>query len=288
MLLMWMALSLAQAFPCDVETTAADFASLASRAEEAIAAEDIVGHARVFSEIRDRASCLQEQAPAREWARLLVTFAVVQHALDRAWREPLTAAMVADPEVDTQAGPPDIRGYPRISPDESHWPAVAGDAAFYLDGRPVERVPPGAMLGPHLAQSFADDRWETLYLVDEPYPWNWLAPTTAPHPESTWQPEPEPEKVAVSTRFERVGYRSPVPLATGAGLVALGTGTGVATWAATLGRDRASIAQERTLKIANVVGWSAAGIGTGLVTVHVATGGLLTVGPGHLRLAGRF
>ena len=262
--------SMASATPCDPAFAADDVVALMDRAEQALTAGLVQDHARAFSELRERAECLGEPIPVEAWTRMLVTWAIVQHALERPWREPLVAAMQAWPEVDRTWGPPDIRDYPQPTVDETHWIPVSDDGQYFLDGKQVDRVPPGVLTGPRVVQSYADERWETIYQQDKPYPGHWLS---------------IPEDSAVSKR-RSVTVRMPTRVVVGIGLSSAGLAAGVGTWAATRNREYASRGQESALKLLNVAGWSAVGAGGGLLAFHVIGGSSISVGSQHIAVGG--
>lgn len=248
--------------------TSADLRSLADRADAALDTDDMVEHAQAFTELRTRAECFEEPVSSKEWARLLVSLSLVEHALGRSWRAPLSAALLADPTVNHTVGPADIRGFIAPQPDETHYIPVANDGVFFLDGRQITSAPPGDLDGPHIVQSYAEGRWETRYVEDEPYPSNWLAPL---------QTE------------QTLTRRSAAPLALGVGLAAIGSAAGTASWIASRGTEYPSAGTETALKATNIAGWTAAAVGAGLATVHLATGrASVNFGPGHIRLSARF
>lgn len=262
-------LSLAHASPCADGWTAENLRSLADRADTALDSDDMVAHAQTFAELRESAECLREPVSAEQWARMLVSLALVEHALARDWRSPLTAALIAFPGVNHQVGPDDIRQFPLPFPDETHYIPVASDGIFFLDGRQVTAVPPGELAGPHLVQSYAEGTWETRYLEDAPYPSNWLAPTSA-------------ETAAT------VNKRTPVLLIGGAGAAAVGVATAAGSYFSARGRESVTEGGEAALKAVNYSGWALAGAGAGLVTVHFVTGATVSAGPGGLAVGGRF
>lgn len=271
MLALWLSLTTALAGPCDTAMTVDELRGLADRANAALDMDDMVTHARAFTDLRERAECIREPVSAEEWARMLVSLALVEHALGRNWRAPLTAALLAFPGVDHQVGPDDIRNFPLPTPDPTHYIPVADDGIFFLDGRQVTSVPPGDLEGPHLVQSYAEGTWETRYLSDAPYPGNWLAP------------------VSSTETTTRVGKRSPVPLVAGLGLAVAGTGAGLGSWAVAQGKGADTPAGTiSTLKATNIAGWTLAGVGAGLVSWHLIGGTRVSAGPNHIQLQGAF
>ena len=261
--------TLAQAAPCEGAWTVDDLRALADRADTALDADDMVAHARTFTELRQSAECIREPLSAEEWARMLVGLALVRHALDYDWRSPLRSALIAFPAVNHQMGPDDIRNFPLPVVDETYYVPVAGDGIFFLDGRQVSAVPPGDLPGLHIVQSYAEGSWETRYLEDAPYPGNWLAPTSA-------------ETTAT------VNKRPPVLLIGGASIAAVGVATGAGSYFAARSRESVTEGGEATLKAANIGGWALAGVGAGLVTVHLITGTKVSAGPGGLAIGGLF
>jgi hypothetical protein len=261
--------SVTHAAPCEEAWTVEDLRDLADRADRALDTDDMVTHAKTFRELRESAECIREPVSAEEWARMLVSLALVEHALERDWRSPLTAALTAFPGVDHQTGPDDIRQFPLPVADETHYVPVAGDGIFFLDGRQVTAVPPGDLTGPHLVQSYAEGTWETRYLEDAPYPSNWLAPSSA-------------EGTAT------VSKRPPMLLIGGAGAATVGVATAAGSYFSARGRDSVTEEGEAALKAVNYSGWALAGAGAGLVTVHFVTGATVSAGPGGLAVGGRF
>lgn len=250
---MWVLLFLlasAVAAPCEQSFDVEALRRLASEADAAIDQDDMVAHGRVMAEIRASAECLSEPVDAKTWARLLVTQALVESALGRDWRAPLTSALLADPGVAHDVGPKEIREYPLPIEDPTYLVPVARDGIFFLDGRQVEAVQPGELAGPHLVQAYAAGRWETRYLEDAPFPSNWVAP------------------VAESAEVKR--RRSPALPVTGLALGVAGAATAVTSWAMAVNAEAPSAAKVGTLKALNVGGWALAGVGSGLAVVHVA------------------
>ncbi|TNE84200.1 MAG: hypothetical protein EP330_30230 [Deltaproteobacteria bacterium] len=267
-----LALALAHAAPCDTPWTSESLRALADEADASLDRDDMVAHARTFTEIRAQAECLHEPVNAEHWSRMLVSLALVEHALDRDWRAPLTAALTAYPAVSHQIGPDDIRQFPLPVADETHYIPVATDGIFFLDGRQISAAPPGDLAGPHLVQSYAEGTWETRYIEDEPYPSNWLSPA-ATTTTSTTTMEPKPRTARL------VG---------GLTLGATGAAVGVATYLAAQGSDEVTPGTEATLKAANYGGWTIAGLGAALVTWHFVGGTKASAGPRGLALEGRF
>lgn len=233
--------TLAAADPCETPFGTADFAEVVQAADTALGDDDLIAFGEVFKGLRERTHCLDVAVSPDQWARFLISQTIVEYALAREWRPSIITALNIAPNVPHDYGPDDIIGFIRSPPDKTHWVPVATDATFYLDGVRVDAVSPDALAGPHIAQSFADGRWDSLYLEDEPYPSNWLAP---------------PEVDAVVVR-----KASPVLPIVGVSLAVIGAGVGVGTYAASRSVEYPSQGAETALVASNVGGWSLAGVG---------------------------
>ncbi|MCO4746808.1 MAG: hypothetical protein KC912_18575 [Proteobacteria bacterium] len=231
---------MASASPCETPLGATDVAEVVEAADAALRDDDLIAFGEVFKGLRERTKCLDVAVSPDPWARFLVYQAIVELALGREWRPSMLTALHISPNVPHDFGPADIRGFVTSVPDKTHWVPVATDATFYLDGIRVDAVPPAELAGPHIAQSFADGRWDSRYLEDEPYPSNWLAP---------------PEIDAPSKKA------SPVVPIVGTSLAVIGAGLGIGTYAASRSVEYPSEGTETALKATNVGGWSLAGVG---------------------------
>ncbi|TNE87550.1 MAG: hypothetical protein EP330_17790 [Deltaproteobacteria bacterium] len=265
-ILFWLTVA-ALAAPCDDPFTTAEFREVVGQADQALSDDDLVGFHGHFATIREQAACIEEAVDAKLWARFLFMHAVVQYQSKLEWRGPLSTALFADPTVERAVGITDLVEFPIPAVDTTHHVPVASDAIFLMDGVQVDKAPPGDLLGPHLVQSYAQGRWETYYIEDSPFPSHWLQPETPV--ETTEEPS-----------------RSKAPLAIGIGLAGAGAAAGVATWAMTRDRPQASPGEEAALKGVNVAGWALAGVGAGLVTLQVAKGVSVGMGPTGLVVRG--
>lgn len=249
---------------CEVALTGAGVTTLVEAADDALEQDDLLAHGEALKAFRERVVCLEEPLSPRDWADFLVRLAVVENALGREWRAPLITALTVHPEVSRNFGPDDIQTFPQPRPDRTHYVPLADDAEFYLDGQRVRSVPPSDLPGPHVAQSFADGRWDTRYLLDEPYPSNWLAP----EPLQAVVVDKEPSK------------KPRVALILGGSLASLGTGLAVGTAAYATGQTEVTHQAEAQLTAANVAGWSAAGVGAGLVVLSITGSKKVSIGAG--------
>ncbi|MBW1877868.1 MAG: hypothetical protein JRI25_19580 [Deltaproteobacteria bacterium] len=264
--------------------TEAEFLQIAQRAQQAIDGGDAFGHGAVYQEMQERLPCLEEQLPRRAWAEFLVGLSTVEHALGREWESSVDTAVRVYPDVRRDYGPDAVRSYVPGSLPENGRPLVAG-STYFLDGVPITRA--RELKGLHVLQRLQGDTWSTRLLIDEPIPPEWIQ-----------QPEPEPEPITpepvASVPLPPVAKRRGTALVvSGAVLAAIGAGTGIATWAMTPDDEEiVTEGYEASMKAANVVGWSLAGVGVGVGVFGVWRGQenaalWLGVTPSGLAVGGR-
>lgn len=304
--MLWLLSSLAFALSCGDPFTAEEFTELVDRAEAALDNDDVMGHGQTWIRMKESLPCMEEPLPTEQWARYLIGYAIIRHATGEEWRAPVITALTIHPEVPRDYGHDDIRLFPQPPEEPLRGLPLAPDESFLLDGRPIELAPP-RLEGPHVLQ-LEGEPFKTRLVIDDDFPPDWLAPpeTFAP------APRPEPEEVAEDTepdqpkrdkpvrekkekpeRAPRAAAdrkRSPVLPIAGGTLAALGTTAALASYFGATGDDAEfdSPREWNRATLVNAVGWTAAGVGAGLVTVHLVGGATVNVGPGQVRFHARF
>lgn len=273
----------ALALGCSDPFTVEEFRELIEAADEALDLDDVMGHGQTWVRMKESLPCLEEPLPKDDWARYLIGFAIIRHATGEEWRAPLRTALHIDPDIKRDYGHDDIRLYPVPPVEEVRGLELAPGESFLLDGLVIPVAPP-FLEGPHILQ-LAGSPYKTRLLIDEDFPGDWLA-IPEPEPAPVVEPEPEPEPVMGPPV---VRPRGKGLLVTGVGLGAVGASAGLVTWiAATTRTAWRNDESFLVLTDVNTVGWGLAGIGGGLVTVHLLRGKQVAVGPRSVALEGTF
>jgi hypothetical protein len=277
--LLWAAQALAM--NCPDPFTVEEFRALVEEAERALDYDDVMAHGMTWTRMKENLPCLEEPLPKDDWARYLIGYAIVRHATGDAWRAPLRTALTIDPDIERDYGDDDIRLYPVPPEEEMRGLELAPGESFLLDGLVIPVAPP-FLEGPHILQ-MAGSPYKTRLVIDRDFPMDWLA---MPEIEPVEEPEPEPEPVAVPEVARTPGKGL---LLTGAGLGALGLGAGIGTWVLATSEDNwTNETRFDTLTTVNAVGWTAAGLGGGLVAFHLVRGARISAGARSVHLSGRF
>lgn len=224
-----------------------------SNAKAAVDRDDLVGFAETRRALFTDLACLDIPLPVDAWARFLLDEAVVAYALAEPWQPPLATALALDPDLPRGDLPEALRDWVPAPPTAAPGDPLAS-GAFLVDGQPVESAP--ALTGVHVVQRLADGRWSTRVLRDEPFPADWRV---------------EVAPVPVATAPVRRSRGSPALIGVGLGVAAVGAAIGAGTWAARGGVVDPGAGDR--LVLANVAGWSAAGLGVALGVVGLAAPG---------------
>lgn len=249
---------------CPEPLTSADFRAHVDTAQQAIDEGDVIAHGRAWRELSAGLECLQTAVPAADWARFLVGYAVVEHALGRSWQPALATALAVDPSVPLDYGPAELRTFTPPPPGATV-PLLDGT---WLDGRPARVVPP-ELVGPHILQRETATGWLTVVVTDGRTPSEWVD-----------EPPLEVPRRSAGPVLQVVGWT-----AAGVGAAAVGT-----TWA--MARNEDAEWTERsasTVRTVNLAGWGLCGLGLGTAVLgHLQKPVALTAAPGRIGVHGRF
>jgi hypothetical protein len=261
------------------------FRSQVDTAQEAIDSGDVIAHGAAWRTLQQTIPCLEGPVSAEDWARFLVGYAVVEHALGRDWQPALRTALRIDPDVPRDYGPEALRTW---TPTPRAEPATSLVEGVWVDGTPARTAP--VLEGPHILQRRAGTGWTSVVLTDAELPSDWAAPRSAVVPD----PVPAVVPAAPEPRTRRPGAALRI---TGWSLAGLGAVGGAATWAYSRpairdsdGDDAWTEDEVQVVRVGNMASWGLCGAGVAVAVVgHVQKPRPVTVsvGPGgvglHLR-----
>lgn len=256
---------------CPIPLDDAGFRASVDRAQTAIDDGDVIGHGAAWRDLQARIPCLQAPPPADAWAEFLVGFAVVEHALGRAWEPALATALRIHPAVRRDYGPERLQTWtpPPVGATTPLLPEI------WVDGLPADRAA-ARLDGPHILQRRRDGVWESLVVSDAPPPSDWTptAPTEEPPPATPSLPAaPRPGKL-----LRIVGYSLAGAGVAGAIGSALYTSDGIRD---PEGDDPWTEGEVRAIKAVNAGSWGLAAVGVGLaITGHVQGARQVSAGVG--------
>ncbi|MCB9664449.1 MAG: hypothetical protein H6732_10060 [Alphaproteobacteria bacterium] len=209
---------------------------------------------RALQALQEAAACLEAPVDERTWVGLLLDLTVVRYQLHEDWRAPRTAAAWARPDLRLAVGPAlaELRDW-RPPPMEASV-ALPHGRTLWLDGRARADLP--VLSGFHLVQGERCGTWTSVLAEGdgaEAVRGAWLADCPAPG----WGAVPR----AVLGTGVALGVAG-VVLASVTWALAQQTETGAVP---ALGGQPLEAGDRAALLGANAAGWTAGGVGVGLV-----------------------
>lgn len=255
----------------------AEFKDQVDRAQSAIDDGDVLGHGAAWRALQAGIPCLDVPVPVDAWAKFLVGYAVVEHALGRDWEPALRTALRIQPAVSRDYGPEALRTW---TPTDGGL-RVDVASGVWIDGVQAEST--GALTGPHILQRRRDGAWESQVVTSAPLPDGW-EPSSDPPASDRTEPVVVPDPPA-SDRGPSRGKALRIAGWSAAGVGAIG-GLGSALYTVDGirdpdGDDPWSETEVTAVKAVNIGAWSLFAVGTGVAVVgHVQRGSAVSVNVG--------
>lgn len=160
------------------------FRTLVVDSQSAVDRGDLPLLKTVLSEIERDVPCLDFAPPPRQWADLMMVWAIAAYAEGEDWRSPLAAALRIRPGIDRGVG----RSHPIYDwtpPDPRPGGPYEGEAVLYVDGRQSDYRPPST--GWYLVQKTDGEFWNSDWQRDTPVSTAWMNERVERPPELFWQ-----------------------------------------------------------------------------------------------------